>query len=323
VLQSTNEFRGSNRTGTLKNLRLAILMLAAVAFLGSGAVEQPAFVHFSAAGADEILDLHGNPANPDLVIFAAGNQWFVMPELLKAFDAAYPDVRSIFYETLPPGVLSSQIAGGGLQVGELQLTLDGDVLMTVPAQMSMLQSKGLTEESSPYARNELAILVRKGNPLNIRSMRDLGRATVRVAMPNPKTEGIASQIESANRKAGGDALDRTIMVTKVAAGTTIITSIHHRETPAWLLSDRVDAGPVWKSEAIYQGKIGTGLVTVDLPAGENDSETYVAAAIHDAKHQVAAREYLTFLRSAVAQAIYRSYGFSIPLPQSIAVPSLK
>lgn len=143
-------------------------------------------------------------------------------------------------------------------------------------------------------------------------MRDLGRAGVRVAMPNPKTEGIATQIEAAYRKAGGEALDRTIMITKLAAGTTIVTSIHHRETPAWLLSDRVDAGPVWKSEAIYQGRIGNGLVTVELPPGENDSETYVCAAIANAPHPAAAREYLAFLRGATAQAIYRSYGFSIP-----------
>jgi molybdate transport system substrate-binding protein len=295
----------------VKKFCVASLSLAAIVLLGAGAA-QPAYVPFSAPGADEIMDLHGDPGRADLVIFAAGNQWFVMPELLAAFEKAYPDVRNIYYETLPPGILSSQIAGGGLQVGELKLSVHGDVVMTVPALMSSLQAKGLAKTSATYARNDLAILVRNGNPLKIASMRDLGRSGVRVAMPNPKTEGIATQIESAYRKAGGEALDRTIMVTKVADGTTIITSIHHRETPAWLLSGRVDAGPVWKSEAIYQGKIGSGLVAVELPAGENDSETYVCASIDGAPHSEAAREYLAFLRSATAQAIYRSYGFSIP-----------
>lgn len=294
------------------NVRLTALALAAVALLGAGSAAPPAFAQFSAPGADEIMDLHGDPGNADLVIFAAGNQWFVMPELLTAFEEAYPDVRSVYYETLPPGVLSSQIAGGGLQVGELKLAVHGDVIMTVPALMSALQKKALAGTSAAYARNVLAILVRSGNPMRVASMRDLGRPDVRVAMPNPKTEGIAHQITTAYQKAGGEALDQTIMVTKVAAGTTIITSIHHRETPAWLLSDRVDAGPVWKSEAIYQEKIGSGLVTVELPAGENDSETYVGAAIDGAPHPVAAREYLTFLHSATAQTIYRSFGFSIP-----------
>jgi molybdate transport system substrate-binding protein len=293
-------------------IAVTTLALAAVALLGAERAVAPTFAQFSAPGVDEIMDLHGDPGKADLVIFAAGNQWFVMPELLAAFEKAHPDVRSIYYETLPPGVLSSQIAGGGLQVGELKLTVHGDVIMTVPALMSSLQQKALAETSAAYAQNVLAILVRSGNPLRIASMRDLGRPSVRVAMPNPQTEGIAHQIASAFRKAGGEALDHTIMVAKVAAGTTIITSIHHRETPAWLLSDRVDAGPVWKSEAIYQGRIGSGLVTVELPSSENDGETYVCASIDDAPHPAAAREYLTFLRSATAQAIYRSYGFSIP-----------
>jgi molybdate transport system substrate-binding protein len=298
------------------NLGMAGLALAAVVLLGVQPAAQPnpqpAFAQFSVPSADVVMDLHGDPGNAGLVVFAAGNQWFVMPELMAAFKRSYPDVHNVFYETLPPGVLSNQIEAGGLQIGELQLGVHGDVLMTVPAQMSMLQAKGLAGASEDFARNELAILVRAGNPSYVESMRDLGRADVRVAMPNPKTEGIARQIEAAYRKAGGEALDRTIMVTKVAAGTTIITSIHHRETPAWILSDKVDAGPVWISEAIYQQKLGGGLQTVQIPASENDGETYVAAAIDGAPHPLAAREYLAFLRSTAAQAVYRSYGFSIP-----------
>jgi molybdate transport system substrate-binding protein len=304
----------------VRNLGLAGLALAAVVLLGVQTPAQPTFAQFSAPGADDVMDLHGDPGTADLVIFAAGNQWFVMPELMAAFKHAYPDVHNVFYETLPPGVLSSQIAGGGLQVGELKLSVHGDAVMTVPPQLTTLQSQGLVGASEAFARNELAILVRRGNPLYIESMRDLGRASVRVAMPNPKTEGIARQIESAYRKAGGEALDRTIMVTKVAAGTTIITSIHHRETPAWLLSNKVDAGPVWISEAIYQEKLGTGLLAVRIPANENDGETYVAAAIDGAPHPVAAREYLAFLRSPAAQAVYRSYGFSIPAVSTTNLP---
>ncbi len=131
-------------------------------------------------------------------------------------------------------------------------------------------------------------------------------------MPNPKPKVSLTKSRRHTKRPAEKALDQTIMVTKVAAGTTIITSIHHRETPAWLLTIACNSGPVWKSEAIYQEKIGSGLVTVELPAGENDSETYVGAAIDGAPHPVAAREYLTFLHSATAQTIYRSFGFSIP-----------
>ena len=258
------------------------------------------------------MDLHGDPEGAGLVIFAAGNQWFVMPALLAAFRAAYPDDGPIFYETLPPGVIAAQIEAGAIAVGELTLHVRGDVVMTVPPQMAVLQSKSLAGADAPYARNELAILVAPGNPKKIASLRDLGRPDVRVAMPNPKTEGIAKQIEAAYRKAGGEALDRTIVVDKVQTAPPIITSIHHRETPAWLLSGKVDAGPVWVSEAKYQERIGSGLIDVPIPASENDGETYVAAQVSGAPHPAAAEHFLTFLRGPAARAIYRSYGFSLP-----------
>jgi len=291
-------------------MRIVQALIVSLALLGVTPAPLPSPAQFSAPGADEVMDLHGDPQGAGLVIFAAGNQWFVMPQLLAAFQRAYPDVGPIFYETLPPGVLSAQIASGALQVGELTLHVRGDVVMTVPAKMAQLQSASLAGAQTPYARNVIAILVGRGNPLKIASLADLGRPEVRVAMPNPKTEGIATQIEAAYRKAGGDALDHTIMVAKVAAGTTIITSIHHRETPAWLLGGKVDAGPVWLSEATYQEHLGNGLMAITVPPDQNDGETYVAAQLAGAPHAKAAAEYLAFLRSPAAQAIYRSYGFA-------------
>ncbi len=49
----------------------------------------------------------------DLVLFVAGNQFMVMEELLGAFQSKYPEVKKIFYETLPPGLELKQILAGG------------------------------------------------------------------------------------------------------------------------------------------------------------------------------------------------------------------
>ena len=39
----------------------------------------------------------------DLVLFMAGNQFMVMKEIVAEFKTQYPEVKNIFYETLPPG----------------------------------------------------------------------------------------------------------------------------------------------------------------------------------------------------------------------------
>jgi molybdate transport system substrate-binding protein len=292
-------------------MRVLAIVLAASCLLG---VISPGVtsVNFTADGADQILDLHGDPASADLVIFAGGNEWFAMPDVLKAFKQAHPEVIHIYYETLPPGIISQQMTTGTLRVGELEISLKPDVLVGGARGLSAQRAQGVIGEPVTFASNTLGIMVRAGNPKHVSSLADLARADVRVAMPNPKTEGIARQIEASYVKAGGDALDRMIMQTKVAVGTTTITSIHHRQTPMWLLSGKVDAGPVWITEGLYQQRIASGLELVKIPASQNSTGVYQAAVVAGAAHAAAAKAYTQFLLSPQAQAIYRSYGFAQP-----------
>jgi ABC-type molybdate transport system substrate-binding protein len=293
-------------------MRVLALVLAASCLLGATSPGVTG-VTFSADGADQILDLHGDPASADLVIFAGGNEWFAMPDVVAAFKQAHPEVIHIYYETLPPGIISQQMATGTLRVGELEIKVKPDVLVGGARGLATARTSGVIEDPVTFASNTLGIMVRAGNPKHVNGLADLGRVDVRVAMPNPKTEGIARQIESSYRKAGGDALDRTVMQKKVAAGTTTITTIHHRQTPMWLLSGKVDAGPVWITEGLYQQRIGSGLAIVKIPATQNSMGVYQAAIVRGAAHAAAAAAFTQFLVSPQAQAIYRSYGFAQPV----------
>lgn len=295
-------------------LRGVIALAAAFALAASlnGVRAQAAPVEFTVPPVDQVLDLHGDPAGAQLVVFMAGNQFMVMPALLRAFASVHPDVARVYYETLPPGIVARQIAAGGIRIGNLVVTAKPDVFLSGKRRMSKMRADGYVGVPFSYATNTLAIMIRKGNPKHIASLRDLGRAGVRVSMPNPQWEGVAEQIESAYRTAGGEQLVHTIMVSKVAAGTTTLTKIHHRQTPLFLLEGRADAGPVWISEALYQIRIGAPIGMVAIPAAENVTADYQAAAMRNAPHVRAAQEFLDFLKSPKARAIYRSYGFGPP-----------
>ena len=68
----------------------------------------------------------------------------------------------------------------------------------------MLIDKGeLAGAPVPYVTNNLAIMVAKGNPKGIRSLADVARPDVRLAMPNLAFEGVARQIQASLVKAGG------------------------------------------------------------------------------------------------------------------------
>ncbi len=266
----------------------------------------------SVVGADEAMDLHGDPSGAQLILFVGGNQWMVMPALLSAFEHSHSGVRRVFYETLPPGILARQLRAGSLHMGSLIVDVAPDVFMAGKRRMNDVMGSGLVTMPIDYATNVLAIAVRAGNPKHVESLRDLGRAEVRVAMPNPAWEGIARQIELAYAKAGGEALVHTIMMAKVRNGTTLLTQIHHRQTPMWLIAGRVDAGPVWISEALYQQRIGAPIETVRIPAAQNVRASYEAAAVARAPHPQLAREFVRFLQTPQAQKIYQSYGFGTP-----------
>jgi molybdate transport system substrate-binding protein len=273
-------------------------------------------VSFAVPPFDAIADLHGDIVDPQLTVFFAGNQFMVVHDLVEAFKQRYPRYQRIYVETLPPGILAKQIETGSLVMGNLRIALKPDIFTNGKASIAELQKQhGWFADTADYARNPLAILVAKGNPKHVQGLNDLGRADVRVSMPNPQWEGIAKQIEASYRKAGGDALDHTIMDSKVKDGSTYLTRIHHRESPLRVLQGDSDAAPVWSTEAYFQQQIlHRPVETVAIPADQNVTATYTAARMKDAPHTQAAKDFLAFMTSAEAQAIYHKYGFQPAQP---------
>lgn len=273
-------------------------------------------VSFAVPPFDAIADLHGDIADPQLTIFFAGNQFMVVHDLVEAFKQRHPEYQRVFVETLPPGILAKQIETGSLVMGNLRVALKPDIFTNGKGSIAELQKQhGWFAETVDYARNPLAIMVAKGNPKHVEGLKDLGRADVRVSMPNPQWEGIAKQIEASYRKAGGDALDHTIMDSKVKDGSTYLTRIHHRESPLRVLQGESDAAPVWSTEAYFQQQIlHRPVETIALPPDQNVTATYTVARMKEAPHEQAAKDFLVFMASAEAQAIYRKYGFQSPQP---------
>ncbi|RFZ94643.1 ABC transporter substrate-binding protein [Mucilaginibacter conchicola] len=264
-------------------------------------------VMFTVPGVDNIPDLFGDIVDPQLVIFFAGNQFMCVDDLIAEFKKQHPQYQRVFAETLPPGILAKQIAGGSITIGNLRITHKPDVYTAGKSRTDQMPE--YFSRTEPYAYNKLAIMVQKGNPKKIKGLKDLGRADVRVAMPNPAWEGVGQRIEAAYVKAGGESLKQTIMDKKVKNKTTYLTQIHHRQTPMRVMYNQSDAGPVWYSEAYYQKMINHPTDMVTIPDNENIDATYVAGQLKDAPHAQAAKDFMDFLVSDTAKAIYKKYGF--------------
>lgn len=266
-------------------------------------------------------DIHGleYADAADLNVFFAGNQYPVVPELLEKFREEHHEAEKVFYETLPPGLLASQIRAGGATFKGASIDVRADVyLSTTKELIDDLARDGFldADDSAPYVKNRLVLVVAEGNPKGIRSLADLERDDVRISMPNPEREGIASYILNMYRDFGGHELVKTVMETKRDNGTTLLTAVHHRETPDNLESGAADVGPVWftKYKEHETRSRGVELVEVGEEYDQQDRITYYIAPLADAPHPDLARRFVKFVLSPEGQKIYARYGF-IPVAQ--------
>jgi ABC-type molybdate transport system substrate-binding protein len=267
---------------------------------------------FQVPDIDNVPDLHGNPEDSKLVLFIGGNQFFVLPELVTAFEKQHPDLRGrIFYETLPPGILLKQMENNDtITLGNFTLRIQPDVYEADLRVLTDMERRNLVEKPASYAKNTLSIMVSASNPKQIHSLQDLGRSDVQLSMPNPEWEGIARQIGDSLRKAGGDQLFHAVYEMKVQNGSTYLTQIHHRQTAMRIMKGESEAGVTWSSEIRFQEKIGNPISGVSIPQAQNVTAVYGAAVLRNAPHSEAGRAWVAFLNSSEAQAVYREYGFS-------------
>jgi ABC-type molybdate transport system substrate-binding protein len=269
-------------------------------------------LEFAVPEVDDLADFHGDISDPKLVLYVGGNYFFAMAPLVAEFEKEHPDFKGrIYWETIPPGLLIKQIqAGGTITSGNMTWTVKADAYLAGLRNVKESIASGLlVEPAVPYVTNTLAIMLPKDNPAHVTGLPDLGKAGVRLAMPNPEFEGIARQIQESLEKAGGSALADAVYKTKVKDGSTVLTHIHHRQTPLFLMQGLADAGVTWQSEAMFQEQSGHPITHVDIPADQNTTAIYAGAVVKGAAHPEAARLWLSFIHSEPALAIFERYGF--------------
>lgn len=249
-------------------------------------------------------------AEADVVLWLAGNQFFAMDDVVRAFQKQAPGTR-VGLITLPPGLLLEAIEKGGWVYHGREFPGLPDVYASVNlGHLARLRKQGLMDTYFTYLHNEMELMVAVGNPKGIRGIKDLARADVRTSMPNPVNEGIMQFY-------GKKVLQRHGLWEHVSGGKECFscettpnnwfTAVHHRETPERILAGKSDTGLVWVTETIEARRDGAKVDSVKLPP-EDSLRNEVSYAI-GADRRSAAQRYLAFLTTPAAQEAYGSYGF--------------
>jgi len=249
-----------------------------------------------------------------IILWLAGNQFFAMDDVVRAFQKQNPNV-AVGLITLPPGLILTAIQKGGWSYGGVDYPGQPDVYASVNLEhLKALKQAGLMDTYATYMHNEMVLMVAKGNPKRITGIKDLVRPDVRTSLPNPVNEGIMQFY-------GRKVLERHGLWQQISAGKECFscqttpnnwfTAVHHRETPDRIRAGLSDVGIVWKTEAIEAKREGADMDSVSLPPEDSlrDEVSYAIGALSESPRKAAAMRYLAFLSSREAQDVYASFGF--------------
>lgn len=144
-----------------------------------------------------------------------------------------------------------------------------------------------------FARNQLEIVVRRGNPKHILGLADLARPGILYisAAPNvPAGHYAAQALAAAGVKAEprSEEIDVKAVVTKVQLG-------------------EADAGIVYVTDVSAAGSAVTG---VPIPDSQNLIATYPIAALAGAPDALDAKAFVSYILSPGGQKILEGYGFA-------------
>ncbi len=107
------------------------------------------------------------------------------------------------------------------------------------------------------------------------------------------------------QKAGGEKLAKAVYEDKLKDGSTVLTHIHHRQTPLFLIQGVADAGVTWQSGShFFRSRTVIRSLTLKFPTEQNTVAIYAGAEVADAAHPDAAKAWLDFIKSPAALGIF-------------------
>ena len=218
-----------------------------------------------------------------LTVFAAASLTEPFTELGKEFEAAHPGVHVVF-----SFAASSDLAA---QVGQ---GAPADVLATAST-ATMQQVGSSAEDILDFASNRMEIAVPAKNPAQVRSLADLARKDVKVALCQaqvPCGTVAATVLKNAHLHLtpATEEVDVRSVLTKVELG-------------------EVDAGIVYVSDVHTAPETVTG---IPIPVAVNAVTTYPISVLGTTQHQQLADAFVALITGSDGRSALSDAGFAAP-----------
>ncbi len=218
----------------------------------------------------------------------------------SSLTEAFTKMGTDFQKKNKGTTITFNFAASSALVTQIQGGAPADVFASADGNnMQKLVTGGqVTAEPTVFASNLLTIVVKKGNPKNVKSLKDLATlGTVSLCALTVPCGNYANQILT---QAGV-----TIPASKITRGADVKTTLNAVST------GDADAAIVYVSDA---KSAGTSVQTVAIPAWQNAYAIYPIAPIAATQNATLANAWINYTVSPAGQKTLQSFGFLPPPP---------
>lgn len=227
----------------------------------------------------------------DLVVSAAASLTQAFKDVAVEFEKAHPG-RKVVFNFAASGALLAQIQQGA----PVDVFASADQPTMDRAAAAKLLADGTHAD---FARNTLVVVVPSSSKLDPKSLKDLGSADfARIASGTPASVPAGNYTADAVAAAGlADALQP-----RWVFGESV------RQVLNYVARSEVEAGFVYRTDALIEAEKTRIAFTVPTA----NPVSYPIAQVAASRNAQAARDFISFVRSASGQAILQRHGFSPP-----------
>jgi molybdate transport system substrate-binding protein len=220
-----------------------------------------------------------------ITVFAAASLMGTFTQLGKQFEAAHPG-DTVKFSFGPSSGLADQITSGA----------PADVFASAaPANMDSVVKAGDASNPQNFAKNTMEVATPPNNPGKVKSVNDLAKKSVKVALCQPQVPCgvVAAEVF---KNAG-------IKVKPVTLQPDVKSVLTQVET------GNVDAGMVYVTDVMAAGSKVKG---VTISASDNASTLYPIATISNSKQKSIAQAFVAYVLSPSGQQVLTAAGFQKP-----------
>jgi molybdate transport system substrate-binding protein len=215
---------------------------------------------------------------------------------------AIKEINSLYMQENKNITIVANFAAAGTLQEQIEQGAPGDVFFSPGiSQMDALQEGGLiiNETRKDLLNNKIVLVVPTNSTLNITDFVDLVNEDVaHISIGDPDFVPAGTY--------GIQALDAYGITEQLQPKLILCNDV--RQVLSYVESGNVEAGIVYASDAVITDNVK---IVAEAPDEVNRKIAFVGAVIRSSKNVEAANDYIAFLASDKASAIFEKYGFSM------------